>query len=328
MFDNRLSIPDLIAGVATFGLVLSLVSALALLWWRRRAARARALEQRLGISDHSRWETRTLHLWREGQEATTTVPTESRKMRFHKMLVQFARDTGWEVPVQTMFFSVVGVMGLVIAIVLVISKNVLLGLLGAGAVPMIGWVAVQWRINKHTALFERQLIDALQMAARSLRAGHPLLGAFRLISEEMKDPIRTIFADICQQQQLGVSLDSALRQASAESSSPDMKLFATSVSIQLRTGGNLADMMDRVAAVIRERIRLARRARVLIAQTQFSKRVLLVMPFLLFVILNIIQPEYMSKLYTTDDGRFLMGLAGLGLLMGMWLMNRMAKLER
>ena len=88
-----------------------------------------------------------------------------------------------------------------------------------------------------------------------------------------------------------------------ESSRDDLKLFATSVVIQLTSGGNLADMMGRLAAVIRERMRLARHVRVLTAQTQFSKRLLLSIPFILFAIISIMNPDYMRPLYTTSVAR-------------------------
>jgi tight adherence protein B len=106
-----------------------------------------------------------------------------------------------------------------------------------------------------------------------------------------------------------------------------MKLFATSVAIQLRSGGNLADMMDRLVAVMRDRIRLNRRARVLTAQTQFSKRVLIILPFAIFVLLNVLRPGYMEPLYTTPMGKGLLTAAAVSLVVGVWIMNRMAALR-
>jgi tight adherence protein B len=170
-------------------------------------------------------------------------------------------------------------------------------------------------------------VDALDLSARSLRVGHPLVAAFRLISEEIAPPVNTIFSEICQQQALGVSLEEALHNVAEESTSGDLKLFATSVIIQLRSGGNLAEMMERVAIVIRERMRLSRRVRVLTAQTQFSKRVLLALPFFIFLVLNVINPKYMAPLYSTPDGRILMSIGAAGLVMGAWIMNRMAVLR-
>jgi len=180
---------------------------------------------------------------------------------------------------------------------------------------------------KQQALFETQLVDGLELASRSLRAGHPLLASFRLISEEIPNPLGGLFQKICQQQGLGVSLEESLRQVAGESGGDDLKLFATSIVIQLRSGGNLADMMSRLASVIRERMRLARHVRVLTAQTQFSKRLLLSIPFILFVMISVLNPNYMKPLYTTLVGKMLLAAGAAGMIVGAWLMNKISKLK-
>jgi tight adherence protein B len=106
-----------------------------------------------------------------------------------------------------------------------------------------------------------------------------------------------------------------------------MKLFAASTVIQLRSGGNLADMMDRLVAVIRDRMRLQRRVRVLTAQTQFSKRVLIAMPFVLIAILMMLKPDYLELMWTTQVGRYMLGAAGIFLIIGSWVMNKIATLK-
>ncbi|KKL83642.1 hypothetical protein LCGC14_1972670, partial [marine sediment metagenome] len=292
----------------------------------RRSKRAKGLEHRLGLSDSPDGQTRELRLWQEGQEATTTVPVTRLKASLTRRVDQLRRDAGWEAPVPTLLLGLAGTIGLAVATVLFMSKSMLLAGVAAGLVITVTYLYTMFRIGRRLSVFERQLVDALGLAARSLRAGHPLLGAFQLIADDLDDPIKTIFVEICQQQEMGVGLDVALKKASDDLHSPDMKLFATSVGIQLRSGGNLADMMDRVSLVIRERIRLSRRVRVLTAQTQFSKWVLLGLPFVLFLLLSIIRPTYIETLYVTQNGRYLLAAAGLGLLMGAWVMNRMAKI--
>jgi tight adherence protein B len=183
------------------------------------------------------------------------------------------------------------------------------------------------RIRVRGAQFERQFIHALELAARSLRAGHPLLGAFQLISEELDEPVRTTFTEICQQHSMGVNLEGALERVAQASTSQDLRLFATSVAIQLRSGGNLADMMERLSFVIRDRLRLGRRIRILTSQTQFSKRILVGMPFALFLVLNLVNPQYVGTLYSTHQGQILLGVASVMMVLGILTMNRMAKLK-
>ena len=104
-------------------------------------------------------------------------------------------------------------------------------------------------------------------------------------------------------------------------------LFTASLVIQLRTGGNLADMLELLGHVIRDRRRLFRRVRTLTAQTQLSKRVLVVVPFVLFVMLYVLNPDYLKPLYATSTGVILLLTAGALLGVGTWFMNRIAILR-
>ena len=121
-----------------------------------------------------------------------------------------------------------------------------------------------------------------------------------------------------------MKLEDALRRVAARTSSSDLRLFVTSVVVHLRSGGQLADMMDRLSSVIRDRMKLNRRARVLMAQTNMSKQILLSLPIILFVILNLLNPAYMEPLYSTSTGRMLLAIAGAQMIIGVWLMNRLA----
>ena len=210
---------------------------------------------------------------------------------------------------------------------MVVTGKVVLSIAVVAALLFVLRIILKIRISGHEALFDRQFVDALGLAARSLRAGHPLISTFHLVSEETAPPVRTVFAEICQQHSMGAELEVVLRNAADKTTSTDMKLFATSVAVQMRTGGNLADLMERLAVVVRDRLRLGRRMRILTAQTQMSKRVLLVLPFFVFILFNILNPDYMAPLYTTKVGNILLAISALGLAFGSWLMNRMAVLK-
>ncbi len=140
-------------------------------------------------------------------------------------------------------------------------------------------------------------------------------------------PVSRVFERMCHEQSLGVDLEQSLRDTAEESSSADLKLFATAVAIQLRTGGNLADMMDRVAEVIRSRIRLSQRVRVVSAQTQLSKRILLAMPLLMLLALSILNPSHIDPLWQTPLGHKLLVVGAIAMVLGWCIMNRMARLK-
>lgn len=317
----------LMAG-SVFGLIFSLWFIGMLLSYLRRAINRQRLEQRLSPGEGRKSEgTRVLRLWHEGRVTTTMVPGRRLSTHVSARINETCEALGWDLPPVTIIFAFLGLISLAFAIALGLTGRILVALAACTAVIVISWSYVQRRTKQRTELFERQFADALGLATRSLRAGHPLLGAFRLIVEEMDPPVSTVFAEITQQQALGVSLEEAIRTTAAKSASPDLKLFAASIVIQLRGGGNLADMMDRLADVIRDRIRLNRRVRILTSQTQLSKRVLIGVPFVIFIALYVLNPGYLVPLYSTHLGKVLLVVAGVCLIVGRWIMNRIAVLR-
>ena len=319
----------LLMAIAAFGLVLCIWLAGMVIWWSRKSKKSNLVKDRLkAIETHgSVGEGRVLRLWHEGQEATTVVPGAAVSRGFLASLDDMRIQAGWETPLSSAILGIVGICAMVAAAGYLMTSMVFVAMLGPVATLIIVYIYATTRISKRMNVFERSLIDALELSARSLRAGHPLLGSFQLIAEEVPAPVGDIFARIVQQQQLGLAMEDSLRHVADDAHSDDMKLFATSVMIQLRSGGNLADMMVRLANVIRERNRLSRRVRVLTAQTQLSKRVLLAMPFIVFVVLNTWNPTYMKPLYTTTAGTIIMSCAAGGMLVGWILMNWLSKLK-
>ena len=323
-------LPDaltLVKAGAAFILVISLWFACLVLWSARRAQRNRQLRERLdqalpGVEGDGR----VLRLWRDGKEATTIVPGMVETRGLGKWLDDLWRDAGFETSLRSGLFGLSLLIAAAFMLAFLTTANMLIGLAASVLVLILCWIFIQQRIARRLAVFERQFIDALELASRSLRAGHPLVGSIQLIAEEIPAPVGEMFGTIWKQQDLGMPLEKALRDAAADASE-DVKLFATSVSIQLRSGGNLADMMERLVAVIRERGRLARRIRILTTQTQFSKRILLALPFIMFVLLNVINPEYMRPLVYTTLGHLIIAVAGVILLIGWWMMNWLANLK-
>lgn len=316
-----------LTGAAVFGLVLSLWLGGTWLWFILRSSRRAKMQERLGLSyapHQHEGHQRVLRLWREGEAITTVVPGKAGKL--HR-IEQIRNELQWKASIGSIILSVLGSAGLLGAFTYIMTVNLPISLAIAALCVIIPWVIVNKKVNAQRDLFESQFADALELATRSLRAGHPLLGSFKLIVDEMDPPVSTIFGEICQQQSLGIGLAEALQMAGNRSSQPDMKLFAASIIIQLRSGGNVADMMERLAAVIRDRIRLHRRARILTSEAQLSKRVLLAIPFVLFVILSILNPGYVEPLFTTTLGRVMLLIAGIFMLIGTHIINRLAVLR-
>lgn len=314
--------------VSIFVLVFSGWTICVLLWLIQYMRRRRLIQKRLGFElDEETRKAETLQLWRDECQARRTAAARQRKETLGERLERLRIEAGWKTPAAVVLFCVVG------AAVLACVGTVLLGygwILGAGAAAavLIAFrVATVKRINHRIDLFERQFVEALGIAARALRAGHPLVGAFQSISAEIGEPVGTLFGEICQEQALGLDLQESIRRVADTAHNTDLKLFATAVSIQMTTGGNLADVMDSLTSVMRVRMRLNRRIRVMTASTRMNRNTLLAVPVLLFGFLNVSSPDYVSVMYTTFLGRLLLVMTVVGMLFGAWVMAKLSELK-
>ncbi|MHC4323189.1 MAG: type II secretion system F family protein [Planctomycetota bacterium] len=323
---NQQQLINIIAMMAVFGLVFSVWCICIFLWFGKYLSRLQSVQKRLGIVKKETGESHTLRLWRETQQNTKTAISAD-KLTLKEQLEKLSRSVGWSMPVHIIFLGVFGatILGFIVAYFW--SGRITWGVAASIGVVIGFWSYTRYCITERASLIERQLVDALGIAARALRAGHPLLGAFQLISEEIEDPIKDIFLRICQEQMLGLDLKDSIQKVAKGSYNQELKFFATAVAIQLQSGGNLADLMDSLASVIRSRIKLNRRVRVMTAATQFSKKVLIALPIMMFFLLDILNPEYMKPLYTTKTGTVLLIIGASAVLFGTWVMNRMCILR-
>jgi tight adherence protein B len=324
MESDRLA--TLLLQMSIFGIIFALWAAGITFWVLQRSKQKKQLERRLQFDQQGGQDDRVIRLWHDGKAVDAVVP-DTQRLNWAEKLERARQDAGWKTPMPRVLALNATILAGLCALTWVMSGRMIMALASVAVYAMFFRTCLMRCISRRQATFEKQLVEALDLGARSLRAGHPLSGAFKLISQEIGVPVSTLFTEIIEQEQLGVSLQKALLNASAKSRSPDMKIFATSVAIQLRSGGNLADMIDRVAWVVRERMRLNRRARVLTAEAQLSKWVLLALPLGMFVLLNLINPQYMEPFFTSYYGSVMMGVAVGMLSMGAWVMNRMARLK-
>ena len=314
--------------LTVFGLALSLWCIGVFLWLGRYLVKLKAVQKRLGISPEDNKDSEVLRLWRDVQIKRESEYFDlDHKPGFRERINQWMEDVGWGAPLRTVILGVLCLVFVSFIVAYGLTKNPWVGVCAAFGSIYIFMQYTQNLIMKRANLFERQLVDALGVAARALRAGHPLVGAFQLISEEIGEPLGKIFGRIYQEQAFGSDLKESIRNAAVANRNTEFKLFATAVSVQLHSGGNLADLMDSLASVVRARIRLNKRIRVLTAQTQVSKAILIAMPFIMFVLLNIINREYMDPLYSTREGNYMLIAMFVNILLGSWMMSKMIKIK-
>lgn len=157
--------------------------------------------------------------------------------------------------------------------------------------------------------FTSQFPDALEMFARSLRAGHSFTGAIQLVAQEMPHPMGTEFRQVFDEQNLGVPLREALTGMTRRVESLDARFFVTAILIQRETGGNLAEIIDKIAHVIRERFRIQGQLKVFTAQARMTGIILSLLPVGLALAIGMLNPDYLKPLWFERAGRILIALA-------------------
>jgi tight adherence protein B len=177
------------------------------------------------------------------------------------------------------------------------------------------------------AKFEEQLPDAIDVMRRALMAGHPFNAALKLVAEDMRDPVARefdlTFADI----NYGNDVRRALLGLLARVPSVTVMAFVTAVLVQKETGGNLAEILDQISTVIRERFRFQRRVRTLSAEGRMSAWVLAMVPLIMFGAMSVSNPNYLPLLFEEEIGRQLALFAFVWGAIGIYLIRRIIRIE-
>jgi tight adherence protein B len=197
--------------------------------------------------------------------------------------------------------------------------SLILGLLGFSAswlagvkvyfAPLLGvllaMVPFAWLLHKRGSrlkTFASQLPEALELVARALRAGHSLAAGLHVVAEESPRPIADEFNRVYEEQNLGIPIDESLKSMSDRVPNLDLRFFVTSVCIQRQTGGDLAEILDKIGYVIRERFRILGQVKALTAEGRLSGVILIALPFVLFLTMLHVKYDYVEKLWTHELG--------------------------
>lgn len=175
-----------------------------------------------------------------------------------------------------------------------------------GFLPMF-WIIMKRkrRLNK----FGAQLPQALELLGRALRAGHSLAAGFHLVGTEVPAPLGKEFARVYEEQNLGIPLDEALEVMTERVPNLDLRFFATAVILQRQTGGDLAEILDKIGHLVRERFKIFGQIQALTGEGRLSGIVLLGLPPALFAVMLKLNPEYVMVLFTDPMGKQMLAVA-------------------
>ena len=205
--------------------------------------------------------------------------------------------------------------------------NIIFVLLVAAVASLIPYAWLLHTRKKRQKTMAEQLPDVLSILASSLRAGHSFLQALDQVAGEIKDPSAGEFHRVVSEIRLGRSIDDAMNDMADRVGNEDMRWAVLAVNIQRQVGGNLAEVLDIVANTVRERAYVQRQVRVLSAEGRLSIAILTALPFGIFFYLALVNPEYVSPLFTTMIGRILLLVGATLMALGVFVMTRIVRID-
>jgi tight adherence protein B len=216
---------------------------------------------------------------------------------------------------------------LVVGMILGVTVHPLIGV----PVAIIGWMVPFLLLlragRKRMLAMQAQLADVLMILASSLRAGHSFLQALDSVAKEIDEPAATEFGRALSEIQLGRTIDDALMALSERIGSMDLEWAVTAINIQRKAGGNLAEVLETVAATIRERETLRRQVRALSAEGRWSAVILVVLPFVILAYMLVVSPGYLSPLLESVFGKALLAGGGVMMVVGYAWMRKIVRLD-
>jgi tight adherence protein B len=263
-------------------------------------------------------------------ELLSTVPAVNRllmKWSWASALKRLIGQAGLTVkPARVILLSAV----LALPAYLVVShlyRNTFLAVIGGtiGAVaPFAGIILKRGQRLRH---FEEHLPEALDLLGRAVRAGHSFTTGLELIAQECGEPIQGEFRTTFEEQNLGLPLRESLLNLTERVPLVDVRLFVTALLIQKETGGNLAEILDELSRVIRERFRIYREVKVKTAQGRLTAAILIAMPLIMLAALGALNPGYVQVLFVDPTGRMMLIVAGAMQIFGSLLLWKIVNID-
>ncbi|HUT83574.1 MAG TPA: type II secretion system F family protein [Thermodesulfobacteriota bacterium] len=204
-----------------------------------------------------------------------------------------------------------------------LRANIVISVMGMLVLGSLPFLYINIKKRRRMEKFQEQLPEAMELVARALKAGQAFSGGLKMVADESGDPIGTEFSKILDELNFGVGVPDALKNLAKRIDCPDLKFFVISVLIQRESGGNLAEILENISYLIRERFKLHGRVRTLAAEGKISAYVLIAIPFLLATYMYLVQPNYITLLITDTIGRIMLGSAFLMMVIGIFVMRKM-----
>jgi tight adherence protein B len=242
-------------------------------------------------------------------------------------LSSWLEQTGTKVSVSSLVILAIAsalIVGFLATVITRMSLAMIVGgIIGAAIPPLILNIKRTRRMRR----FEETFPEALDLMARALKAGHAFATGLKMVADEMDEPVGPEFRKTFDEQNFGLPMKDALQNLTERVPLIDVRFFATAVLIQRETGGNLAEILENLAHVVRERFKILRQVRVYTAHGRLTGWVLLALPAFLAVALAFINPDHMQVLFRERMGQMMLIGAGVMQTIGYFWIKQVIKIE-
>jgi tight adherence protein B len=211
--------------------------------------------------------------------------------------------------------------------VLVLTLQWIPGIIAAAIGVLLPYMVVRHKRTRRLYRFEEQLPDAIDMLGRALRAGHPLSSGLKMVAEEAHPPVAEEFRRSHEEHRFGLAFEDALLAMADRVQIVDVRILVTAILIQREVGGNLAEVLDNLASVIRARFTIRRQLRVYTAQGRFSGYVLGILPIAVGAAIYSLNPPYIRLLFTDPIGKLLVWIAVIFQIAGFLWIRKIVDIE-
>lgn len=328
---NPLQGPPWVLAAVAFAVVALGVVAVVLVFealreWRRRQAVATELRR---ISEEGSDRALESSLLRDQPEGTLPAWVDQVLLRLPQLrdLHHFLEQARSSLSPGTFLIVTVGLAAAFGAALLVVTRNPLLPLVGAVTGALIPYIVVARRRHKRIAAFEEGFPEAIDLLGRAIRAGHAFSTGLQVVGQEADEPVAGEFRQVFEEQKFGMPLRDSLLALADRVDSVDVRIFVTAVMIQRESGGNLAEILDNLSYIIRERFKFRRQLRAQTAQGRLTGNILMVMPIIAGIAMGIVIPDYMQVMFEDPRGRMFLVMAVVLQVLGYFTIRRIIDIE-
>jgi len=285
-----------------------------------RASYLRKVNKRLAILDASGDQLDALVQLRRARSLTSEGNFRLPLIWLNRLVLQSGITMGL-----SRFVSIFGFAALAVflAVNLLEGSLLLAAAAAAASATALPLLVLKWLRRRRCRAFEAQLPDAVDIIVRSLRAGHPLPVSIAMVGRELEDPIGSEFGLTADELTYGLDLDLAMGNMASRVGQDDLALLIVAITIQARTGGNLAEILSNLSRILRARFNMRRRVRSLSAEGRFSALALSILPFLVFGALTLFAPEFYGGIWGEPIVARVLGAAFAFMMVGNYIMYRM-----